>query len=150
MLPLAGIRVVEAGQMISAPMAGAIMAEQGAEVIKVELADGVGDRLRQLGTSRNSISSLFNSVNRGKQSVTLDTKHPDGLQALLDQGKLFAAGPHPALDTPDPGDAGFTGSLIIAEFDSLEAATAWADSDPYVDAGVFSKVSVKPYKLVLP
>lgn len=84
MQPLAGIRVVEAGQMISAPMAGVIMAEQGAEVIKVELADGVGDRLRQLGTSRNSVSALFNGVNRGKQSVTLDTKHPDGLQALLD------------------------------------------------------------------
>jgi crotonobetainyl-CoA:carnitine CoA-transferase CaiB-like acyl-CoA transferase len=84
MLPLAGVRVVEAGQMISAPMAGVIMAEQGAEVVKVELADGVGDRLRQLGTSRNSMSALFNSVNRGKQSVTLDTKHPDGLQALLD------------------------------------------------------------------
>lgn len=76
--------------------------------------------------------------------------HLERLQALLDQGRLFAAGPHPALDTPDPGEAGFTGSLIIAEFDSLEAATAWADSDPYVDAGVFSKVSVKPYKLVLP
>ena len=84
MLPLAGVRVIEAGQMISAPMAGVIMAEQGAEVIKVELADGVGDRLRQLGTSRNSVSALFNSVNRGKQSVTLDTKHPDGRQALLD------------------------------------------------------------------
>ena len=84
MLPLAGVRVIEAGQMISAPMAGVIMAEQGAEVIKVELADGVGDRLRQLGTSRNSMSALFNSVNRGKRSVTLDTKHPDGLQALLD------------------------------------------------------------------
>jgi uncharacterized protein len=76
--------------------------------------------------------------------------HLARLQILVDQGKLLAAGPHPALDTPDPGDAGFTGSLIIAEFDSLEAATAWADSDPYVDAGVFSKVIVKPYKLVLP
>ena len=76
--------------------------------------------------------------------------HLAHLQALLDQGKLFAAGPHPALDTEDPGDAGFTGSLIIGEFDSLEAATAWADSDPFVAAGVFSKITVKPYKLVLP
>ena len=76
--------------------------------------------------------------------------HLARLQTLLEQGKLLAAGPHPALDTPDPGEAGFTGSLIIAEFDSLEAATAWADSDPYVEAGVFSKVIVKPYKLVLP
>ena len=63
------------------------------------------------------------------------------LQDLADQGRLLAA---------DPGEAGFTGSLIIAEFDSLEAATAWADSDPYVEAGVFKRVTVKPYKLVLP
>lgn len=72
------------------------------------------------------------------------------LQTLVDQGRLFAAGPYPALDTEDPGEAGFTGSLIIAEFDSLEAATAWADADPYAGAGVFRKVTVKPYKLVLP
>lgn len=76
--------------------------------------------------------------------------HLERMQELLDQGRLLVAGPHPALDTEDPGDAGFTGSLIIAEFDSLEAATAWADSDPYVDAGVFSKVAVKPYKVALP
>jgi len=76
--------------------------------------------------------------------------HLARIQQLVDQGRLLAAGPHPALDTEDPGDAGFTGSLIIGEFDSLEAATAWADSDPYVDAGVFSRVTVKPYKLVLP
>ena len=76
--------------------------------------------------------------------------HLERIQALLDDGRLLAAGPHPALDTEAPGDAGFTGSLIIAEFDSLEAATAWADSDPYVDAGVFNRVTVKPYKLVLP
>jgi uncharacterized protein YciI len=62
----------------------------------------------------------------------------------------MVAGPHPALDTEEPGDAGCTGSLIIAEFDSLEAATAWADADPYVDAGVFSRVKVKPYKVALP
>jgi uncharacterized protein YciI len=76
--------------------------------------------------------------------------HLERMQTLVDQGRLLAAGPHPALDTEDPGEAGFTGSLIIAEFSSLEAATAWADSDPYVEAGVFSKVTVKPYKLVLP
>ena len=76
--------------------------------------------------------------------------HLARLQQLLDQGRLLVAGPHPALDTTSPGDAGFTGSLIIAEFDSLEAATAWADSDPYVDAGVFSKVTVKPYMVALP
>lgn len=76
--------------------------------------------------------------------------HLERIQELVDQGRLLVAGPHPALDTEEPGDAGFTGSLIVAEFDSLEAATAWADSDPYVDAGVFSKVTVKPYKKVLP
>ena len=76
--------------------------------------------------------------------------HLERIQHLVDAGQLLAAGPHPAADTEDPGEAGFTGSLIIAEFDSLEAATAWADSDPYVEAGVFSKVTVKPYKLVLP
>lgn len=76
--------------------------------------------------------------------------HLARLQSLVDRGSLVAAGPHPALDTEEPGEAGFTGSLIIAEFDSLEAATAWADSDPYVAAGVFSKITVKPYKLVLP
>ncbi|MEQ9464633.1 MAG: YciI family protein [Haliea sp.] len=76
--------------------------------------------------------------------------HLDQIQQLVDEGRLLVAGPHPALDTEDPGEAGFTGSLIIAEFDSLEAATAWADSDPYVDAGVFRRVVVKPYKRVLP
>ena len=76
--------------------------------------------------------------------------HLARLQTLADQGTLMAAGPHPAMDTLEPGEAGFTGSLIIAEFDSLEAATAWADSDPYVEAGVFGKVTVKPFKLVLP
>ncbi len=76
--------------------------------------------------------------------------HLARIEELVNEGRLLVAGPHPALDTEDPGDAGFTGSLIIAEFDSLEAATAWADSDPYVDAGVFSRVTVKPYKKVLP
>lgn|SRR5690554_3934838 len=76
--------------------------------------------------------------------------HLERIQQLVDEGRLLVAGPHPALDTEDPGEAGFTGSLIIAEFDSLEAATAWADADPYVDAGVFRRVTVKPYKRVLP
>jgi len=76
--------------------------------------------------------------------------HLERLQELLQQGRLLVAGPHPALDTEDPGDAGFTGSLVIAEFDSLEAATAWADADPYVEAGVFNRVTVKPYKVALP
>ena len=76
--------------------------------------------------------------------------HLERIQQLVDDDRLLAAGPHPALDTEDPGSAGFTGSLIIAEFDSLEAARDWADSDPYVAAGVFQQVVVKPYKRVLP
>jgi len=76
--------------------------------------------------------------------------HLARLEALRDQGRLLVAGPHPALDTPEPGDAGFTGSMVIAEFDSLEDARNWADADPYVEAGVYRKVTVKPFKAVLP
>ncbi|PLW81965.1 hypothetical protein CWI75_12780 [Kineobactrum sediminis] len=76
--------------------------------------------------------------------------HLTRIQQLVDAGRLLVAGPHPAADTEEPGEAGFTGSLIIAEFDSLEAATAWADTDPYVTAGVFQHVVVKPFKPVLP
>ena len=72
------------------------------------------------------------------------------VEQLKQEGRLRVAGPHPALDTEDPGDAGFTGSLIIAEFDSLDAAQNWADTDPYVEAGVYARVVVKPYKIVLP
>ncbi|MEC8376108.1 MAG: YciI family protein, partial [Pseudomonadota bacterium] len=64
--------------------------------------------------------------------------------------RLTMAGPFPAIDSPDPGPAGFTGSLVVAEFESLEAAQAWADADPYIEAGVYDKVVVKPYKKVLP
>ncbi|THB73325.1 MAG: YciI family protein [Gammaproteobacteria bacterium] len=78
------------------------------------------------------------------------TKHLDRIQQLQDQGRLFVAGPHPAVDSEDPGDKGFTGSLIIAEFASLEDAKNWADGDPYVDAGVYSNVTVKPFKKVMP
>ncbi|WP_372986431.1 YciI family protein [Marinobacter sp.] len=76
--------------------------------------------------------------------------HLERLQALKAEGRLLVAGPHPAIDTPEPGEAGFTGSLVIAEFDSLEAAQAWADADPYIEAGVYQKVTVKPFKAVLP
>jgi hypothetical protein len=76
--------------------------------------------------------------------------HLERLEALKSEGRLMLAGPHPALDTPDPGDAGFTGSLVIAEFDSLESAQAWADEDPYVAAGAYEHVVVKPFKRVLP
>jgi uncharacterized protein YciI len=76
--------------------------------------------------------------------------HIQRLKDLVDQGRLLVAGPHPAIDNEDPGEAGFTGSLVIAEFDSLEHAQRWADADPYIAAGVYAKVIVKPYKKVLP
>lgn len=76
--------------------------------------------------------------------------HLDRLRALQAQGKLLVAGPCPAIDSENPGDAGFTGSVIIAEFDNLVAAQQWADQDPYIAAGVYKNVTVKPYKKVLP
>lgn len=76
--------------------------------------------------------------------------HIARLQALQDEGRLLIAGPHPNIDSEDPGTAGFSGSLIIAEFDSLTDAQAWADADPYIAAGVYEKVIVKPFKKVLP
>ena len=76
--------------------------------------------------------------------------HLERLNALRDQGRLILAGPHPAIDTEDPGEAGFSGSLIVAEFNSLEDAEAWAADDPYQHAGVYAKVTVKPFKKVLP
>lgn len=76
--------------------------------------------------------------------------HIERLQALTNQGRLLVAGPHPAIDTEDPGQAGFTGSLVIAEFASLQDAQQWADADPYAAAGVYQNVIVKPYKKVLP
>mgnify|MGYP003626966157 CR=1 FL=1 len=76
--------------------------------------------------------------------------HLARLSELKEQGRLILAGPHPVIDSEDPGEAGFSGSLIVAEFGSLSAAKAWADADPYIEAGVYSKVSVKPFKKVLP
>lgn len=76
--------------------------------------------------------------------------HLARLQALQAEGRLLLAGPCPAIDSPDPGPAGFSGSLIVAEFPSLEAARAWAEADPYVVAGVYAQVTVKPFKKVLP
>ena len=76
--------------------------------------------------------------------------HLARLEALKQAGTLLIAGPHPAIDSNDPGDAGFTGSLVVAEFDSLVAAQEWADADPYIAAGVYAKVTVKPFKKVLP
>ena len=77
-------------------------------------------------------------------------KHLERLTALQDQGRLILAGPHPAIDCEDPAEAGFSGSLVVAEFTSLEEAIAWADVDPYVAAGVYANVTVKPFKKVFP
>ena len=77
-------------------------------------------------------------------------RHLQYLQPLIDQGRVVFAGPHPALDSPDPGPAGFTGSIIIAEFESLDGARAWSAQDPYVLEGVFGEVEIKPVVQVAP
>ncbi len=76
--------------------------------------------------------------------------HLERLEALRNEGRLLIAGPHPAIDAEDPGPAGFTGSLVVAEFDSLDEARRWADADPYRTAGVYAHVTVKPFRKVLP
>lgn len=76
--------------------------------------------------------------------------HLARLQALQAEGRLLLAGPHPAIDSDDPGAAGFSGSLVIAAFDSLTEAQAWAEQDPYAQAGVYAQLQVKPFKKVLP
>ncbi|NOQ68726.1 MAG: YciI family protein [Gammaproteobacteria bacterium] len=82
--------------------------------------------------------------------LTARPKHLQRLTALQDQGRLILAGPHPAIDSEDPGETGFTGSLVVAEFESIEEAKAWADADPYVAAGVYANVTIKPFKKVFP
>lgn len=76
--------------------------------------------------------------------------HIARLQQLKDEGRLILSGPFPAIDNNDPGPAGFLGSLVVAEFDSLTAAETWAAADPYIETGVYARVSVKPFKKVLP
>lgn len=76
--------------------------------------------------------------------------HLARLEQLRDDGRLLIAGPHPAIDSEDPGTNGFSGSLVVAEFASLEDAQSWADADPYIEAGVYAEVKVKPFKKVLP
>ncbi len=78
------------------------------------------------------------------------TAHLDRMKALVDEGRVLLAGPHPAIDAENPGAAGFSGSLVVVEFPSLEDAQEWADADPYVAAGVYANVVVKPFKRVLP
>lgn len=82
--------------------------------------------------------------------LTARADHLARLTALRDAGRLLLAGPCPAIDSEDPGPAGFSGSVVIAAFDSLEAAQAWAQADPYVDAGVYVRVQVRPFRKVLP
>jgi uncharacterized protein YciI len=85
-----------------------------------------------------------------EKRLSVRPAHVERLTALKEQGRMVLAGPNPAIDSNDPGTAGFTGSLIVAEFESLAAAQAWADADPYIGAGVYANVSVKPFKQVLP
>jgi uncharacterized protein YciI len=84
------------------------------------------------------------------QRLATRPAHLARLEQLRNEGRLVLAGPHPAVDSNDPGPAGFTGSLIVAEFESLHAAQRWADLDPYLEAGVYAQVQVKPFKQVLP
>lgn len=85
-----------------------------------------------------------------ERRLSVRENHLARLKVLQDEGRLLVAGPMPAIDSDNPGEAGFTGSTVIAEFGSLEEAKAWADADPYIDAGVYDKVIVKPFKKVLP
>ncbi len=84
------------------------------------------------------------------QRMAARPKHLKRLEALQDAGQLVLAGPHPAIDSNTPGDAGFSGSLVVAEFNSLETAKTWADQDPYLLTGVYASVTVKPFKQVFP
>jgi uncharacterized protein YciI len=96
--------------------------------------------------------TIYATDSEGSLEIRLKTRpaHIDRLKTLVEQDRLLVAGPNPAIDSEDPGEAGFTGSVIIAQFDSLEHAKAWADDDPYVAAGVYAKVEVKPFKKGLP
>lgn len=85
-----------------------------------------------------------------ERRLAVRAQHLARLQKLQDEGRLVLAGPLPAVASPDPGPAGFTGSLIVAEFESLDAARSWANADPYIEAGVYAKVDIKPFKKVFP
>jgi len=85
-----------------------------------------------------------------EKRLSVRPEHVARLKQLQDEARLILAGPHPAIDNDDPGLSGFTGSLVVAEFASLQAAKQWADEDPYIRAGVYERVTVKPFKKVLP
>ncbi len=90
------------------------------------------------------------SANSLEKRMKARPAHLERIEALLAEGRVLLAGPHPAIDAADPGDAGFTGSLMIVDFPDLESATEWAETDPYVEAGVFQNVTVKPFRKTLP
>ena len=92
----------------------------------------------------------IDAENSLKARLAARPDHVERLKQLVSPGKLVIAGPNPAIDSSDPGDAGFTGSIIIAEFDSLQAAQEWADQDPYIVTGVYASVEVKPFNQALP
>ncbi len=92
-------------------------------------------------------TDVVNSLNK---RLSVRPEHLARLEKLQNEGRLLTAGPFPAIDSEDPGEAGFTGSLIIADFESLNSAQLWADNDPYIAAGVYDSVSVKPFKKVFP
>jgi len=96
--------------------------------------------------------AILSEDNPNSLELRIQTRpaHLARLQVLQDEGRLLLAGPHPAVDANDPGPAGFTGSLVVAEFPSLELARLWADADPYQAAGVYAKVTVKPFRKVFP
>lgn len=96
--------------------------------------------------------AIISEDNPNSLSLRLSVRshHLARLEALNAEGRLLLAGPHPAIDAENPGDAGFTGSLVVAAFASLAAAKEWADADPYAAAGVYRNVSVKPFKKVFP
>lgn len=92
----------------------------------------------------------IDNANSLEARMAVRSEHVARLNELREQGRLIIAGPNPAIDSDDPGDAGFSGSIIIAEFDSLQAAQSWADDDPYIKSGAYASVMVKPFKKVLP
>src|SRR5690554_8231115 len=104
--------------------------------------------------SRNTVmlyAIISEDVNNSlERRLAARPDHLARLEALRDEGRLVLAGPHPAIDSDDPGEAGFSGSLVVAEFDSLKEAQAWADADPYMIPGICARVTVKPFRKVLP
>ena len=85
-----------------------------------------------------------------EKRLAVRAAHLERINTLQNEGRLILAGPYPAIDSPDPGPAGFSGSLIVAEFESLEAARTWAETDPYATSGVYAKLTIKPFKKVMP